>query len=533
MSLNLDYFKTTLNGIRQYVQGVQKKLEKDTDKKIKDNTPDWNQNDPEGKGYIQNRPFYTEDPIPLGKVTFTATSETKMTHTITEDDIELLSSICALTSYSSVLKIKNSSFTYMLDVLFDRGWFTFFIDGIVIGSAYYNVGREWYLNIGNTARPLIAGKTYKVDFLSTADTVKVIPVEYMSSEIFEQSYSPIKFGTKEDSTVLGTSTTASNVGAHAQGFNTTASGTYSHAEGIGTIASGAYSHAEGYYTTASDTYSHAEGAGTTASNIGAHAEGEGTTASNIGAHAEGIGTTASGSYSHASGRYNILDSEPYGYTISSDGHIVIPKDSTDYLYTSSISIDLKNGKFISNPKETAFSPTASAKEIYIFKKQRSDIAYFIEGIKEESSSNIYYKVDTIELIKTTSYNYRATHYNYATIVGNGLSSDRTSNAHTLDWSGNAWFSGDVYVGSTSGTNKDDGSKKLATEEYVDNRVSESGSDTSLGLTGVSAGQVLVIKTVDDTGKPTEYEAKDFYTKTQIDNIMGSYITDIDSLIGGV
>lgn len=49
----------------------------------------------------------------------------------------------------------------------------------------------------------------------------------------------------------------------------------------------------------------------------------------------------------------------------------------------------------------------------------------------------------------------------AHIVGNGNSLTK-SNAHTLDWEGNAWFSGDVYVGSTSGTNKDAGSKKLAT-----------------------------------------------------------------------
>ncbi len=47
----------------------------------------------------------------------------------------------------------------------------------------------------------------------------------------------------------------------------------------------------------------------------------------------------------------------------------------------------------------------------------------------------------------------------AHIVGNGSVNNR-SNAHTLDWSGNAWFAGDVYTGSTSGTNKDDGSVKL-------------------------------------------------------------------------
>lgn len=52
------------------------------------------------------------------------------------------------------------------------------------------------------------------------------------------------------------------------------------------------------------------------------------------------------------------------------------------------------------------------------------------------------------------------------IVGNGdyLSENKyQSNAMELDWDGNAWFAGDVYVGSASGTNKDGGSIKLAKE----------------------------------------------------------------------
>lgn len=53
--------------------------------------------------------------------------------------------------------------------------------------------------------------------------------------------------------------------------------------------------------------------------------------------------------------------------------------------------------------------------------------------------------------------------NLALIIGNGHGDETLSNAHTLDWNGNAWFAGDVYVHSTSGTNKDAGSKKLATE----------------------------------------------------------------------
>ena len=38
---------------------------------------------------------------------------------------------------------------------------------------------------------------------------------------------------------------------------------------------------------------------------------------------------------------------------------------------------------------------------------------------------------------------------YAHIVGNGANSDRRANAHTLDWSGNAWFAGNIKIGGTS------------------------------------------------------------------------------------
>ena len=69
------------------------------------------------------------------------------------------------------------------------------------------------------------------------------------------------------------------------------------------------------------------------------------------------------------------------------------------------------------------------------------------------------------------YNVEDTATTYAHIVGNGVNDSTRSNAHTLDWSGNAWFAGDVYVSSTSGTNKDEGSQKLATETYVNDMIS--------------------------------------------------------------
>lgn len=59
-----------------------------------------------------------------------------------------------------------------------------------------------------------------------------------------------------------------------------------------------------------------------------------------------------------------------------------------------------------------------------------------------------------------TFNIEDTSDEYAHIIGNGNERDSRSNAHTLDWEGNAWYAGDVYVGSTSGTNKDSGSVKL-------------------------------------------------------------------------
>ena len=46
------------------------------------------------------------------------------------------------------------------------------------------------------------------------------------------------------------------------------------------------------------------------------------------------------------------------------------------------------------------------------------------------------------------YNIEDTSNTYAHIVGNGTSSAK-SNAHTLDWNGNAWFKGDVFVNNTN------------------------------------------------------------------------------------
>ena len=164
-------------------------------------------------------------------------------------------------------------------------------------------------------------------------------------------------------------------------------------------------------------YSHIEGYGTQALGQGAHAEGivaedlVGSIARGDGSHIEGVGTEtgADGYGAHAEG----FSSKANGWASHAEGQDTIADGPLSH----------------------------------------------VEGYRTIASSE-YQHVQGKSNIKDQE-------NQYAHIVGNGTGA-KDSNAHTLDWSGNAWYSGDVYVGSTSGTNKDEGSKKLATEEYVNN-----------------------------------------------------------------
>ena len=50
--------------------------------------------------------------------------------------------------------------------------------------------------------------------------------------------------------------------------------------------------------------------------------------------------------------------------------------------------------------------------------------------------------------------------------------------------------------------------QIATKQYVDNSIAAGGTDISLGLTSASVGQTIKVKAVDESGKPTEWEAVD-------------------------
>ena len=63
------------------------------------------------------------------------------------------------------------------------------------------------------------------------------------------------------------------------------------------------------------------------------------------------------------------------------------------------------------------------------------------------------------------YNIEDTEDKYSHIVGNGVSSSKRSNAHTLDWNGNAWYQGNVSIEGTPTNNND-----LTTKKYVDDSI---------------------------------------------------------------
>ena len=262
-----------------------------------------------------------------------------------------------------------------------------------------------------------------IDKINTSDTTDTFTdliiyeeeIKYLDSKYLETDL------TLQNSISLGR---VGNIGAgsSAIGAQVTATGNGSHAEGSGTTASGECSHAEGSDTTASGNGSHTEGGGTTASGMNSHAEGDSTTASGDYSHAEGSGTKASGMFSHAEGD----SSTASGYASHAEG-----------------STTTASGV---NSHAEGDHTTASG-----------DFSH-AEGYGSKASSQFQHVQG--------KYNIEDKDRKYAHIVGNGAGDAKRSNAHTLDWKGNGWYSGKVTTGAAPVEDMD-----LTTKKYVDDKVS--------------------------------------------------------------
>ena len=304
----------------------------------------------------------------------------------------------------------------------------------------------------------VSGTSYEIE----GETVSA----KSGAEVFNHYSSNIAVG--KYSHAEGSRTTASGDYSHAEGYKTVASGNSSHAEGSGAKAIGESSHAEGGSSKANGVGSHAEGIDTQANGESAHAEGSDTEANGESSHAEGRKTRAEGSYSHAEGYGSFAEGE------SSHAEGGETQANGDYSHAEGEGTEA-NGRYshAEGKRTTASGDSAHAEGE---KTEASGESAHAEGSDTVASGN-YSHAEGSLTTAASDYQHVQGRNNildeeakYIHIVGNGDSGSFQSNAHTLDWAGNAWFAGDVYVSSTSGTNKDEGSKKVATESYVDSKI---------------------------------------------------------------
>ena len=243
----------------------------------------------------------------------------------------------------------------------------------------------------------------------------------------------------------GFETQALGAGSHAEGYQTYAKGQESHAEGNETQSIGRTSHAEGYKTKAEEFASHAEGKETIASGYASHAEGCGTTTSGYASHAEGSNSQALNASSHAEGQMTIASgdaSHAEGDYAKAEGYASHAEGANTYA---------KGQESHAEGKETqAISRTSHAEG---YKTKAEEFASHAEG-KETIASGYASHAEGCGTVAKVNYCHVQGKYsiyqdnngnplNYAHIVGNGRSNIARSNAHTLDWEGNAWYQGSV------------------------------------------------------------------------------------------
>lgn len=202
---------------------------------------------------------------------------------------------------------------------------------------------------------------------------------------------------------------------------------------------GRFSYAEGYETKASGDTSHAEGYFTIANGQYSHAEGDGTEANGPGgAHAEGDNTVAKGRAAHAEGGAT----SAIGWYSHAEGF------------------------------------TAEANKYY----SHAEGYYTIAGADSQHVQG--------------RYNIKDSDNTYAHIVGNGTSEDNRSNAHTLDWGGNAWFAGKISQDGTPTEAND-----LATKSYVDSVIPDTSEipNNSNIVNGSAEGSLRSVNSAAEDG----------------------------------
>lgn len=231
---------------------------------------------------------------------------------------------------------------------------------------------------------------------------------------------------------------------------------------IGNIAN-YHAHAEGHQTKSQGNYSHAEGLFTYALGQCAHVEGESNMATGLDSHAEGCDLVAFGPYSHAEGGSNGMSFiiQLTG-DVNTERYIVSKTEETKHLLKGGIIKFVDNSleppmnrnyativQFDNATQELVLDRTLSENRslqnttVYCYccgAFSKSSHAEGIGTVATGRSQHVQGEYNIIDSKNTIGTGNRGT---YAHIVGNGTGANNRSNAHTLDWSGNAMFAGDI------------------------------------------------------------------------------------------
>jgi hypothetical protein len=503
---------------------------------------DWNQNDPDGVGHILNRTHYAKEPVVREFYSYTDNAPSFKQHRTTQKYYASINQVPYFTiGRTYLLTINGKEYTMVAtdeDFLGNQSLSgsyentgedflirskNIYIDGdtppstinILINEIYEEVIQLDEKFISYKPGKIVAGKEYvvKVDgenqFFTAGRGAEVFNDYKYNKAIGAYSHAEggesIAIGHGSHAEGYG-SVAADGEGAHAEGVGY-AFGFATHAEGGGTASCGYYSHAEGYETEALYYADHSEGCGTVAAGSSSHAEGEETLALEWTSHSEGYKSVAAGTGAHAEGYHDDnaievhISGEANSNTFQLDQAYDIEVGNL-IVYRKKFNYELSYEPYDRHSFITSYDPATltitTSRNLSGDDAINGEAAYIYQGgVAAGDGSHIEgegtFAMGTNQHVQGR-YNIVDSDGEYAHIVGKGTNTNR-SNAHTIDWDGNANFAGDVYVGNA---NENKAGNKLATEHFVTNKIAEaqlSGGNTDIDLSGYATKEDLA--TVDD------------------------------------
>lgn len=264
------------------------------------------------------------------------------------------------------------------------------------------------------------------------------------------------------STAEGYNTIVTSNYSHAEGWKCSSTGNTSHSEGSETIAEGDRSHAEGYYSHAVGEASHAEGWETEAIGEASHSEGKKAKAQGKYSHAEGSNLDYNGKemgnkiYSSTeipelSGNISVAGSLSYGLMSHAEGSQTLAYGDCSHSegrYSVAANKNSHAEGWNSRARGDC-SHSEGADTIASGAKSHAE-GEFTRAEGAQSHSEGYCTVAKGDCCHAQGrYNTIDNNSKYLHIVGNGNSDSNRKNCHTIDWQGNTWYSGNLYIGGNS------------------------------------------------------------------------------------